>query len=347
MRQDNTAQIQINNSAELKKLGSQLKALREAQGLSYDDVASVTHVRPHVIQSIENGTIEDSVAHVYARGFIKTYCEYLMASDLWRKYSLGILSSDDSGEVNTEEPEEQIEIKHPTPMFRRSSIIWVYIILVIAVLGAAYLLWSQSRQPGGTEEGFPFHPSPVSNDVTEEISVTLEDENTIVLSGDPAAIIQRVSGDLASVDILPIPTPQSAEAQISPDNRAIAPGDISWMDETSVSVRPVVELPQFADKTLLIEITGSNNRLTVEQNGKVVTRRTLSIGGRRSYDIASETKVTFSSGNKARVTWFGKRYDSVGADNNTITLVFHPDGSVTLVSGKSPHFAQDASSGNG
>ena len=142
MRQDN--QGRENNSSELRKLGAQLKALREAQGLSYEDVAAVTHVRPHVIKSMESGNIEETVPSVYARGFMKSYCEYLMAADLWRKYCLGIPQTDESEDDLTEEiQEEQIEIKHPTPMFRRSSIIWVYIILVIAVVGAAYLLWSQ------------------------------------------------------------------------------------------------------------------------------------------------------------------------------------------------------------
>jgi transcriptional regulator with XRE-family HTH domain len=339
MRQDNSEQA--NNSAELKKLGVQLKALREAQGLSYDDVASVTHVRPHIIKSIENGSIEEIVASVYARGFIKTYCEYLMASDLWRKYSLGALSADDSAEDEVEETEERIEIKHPTPVFRRSSIIWVYMLLVIAIFGAAYLLWSQSMQPGGLEDVFPIRLSS-----SADLEAASLDKNIAVTSAGMIAIALPASVDGRSADILPSPVPQSADEPASADGR-IASGDIRWMDETSAPIKPLVELPQFVDKTLLIEITGSNNKLTVEQKGKVVTRRTLGIGGRRSYDVTSETKVTISAGNKARVTWFGKRYDSVGADNKSVTLIFRPDGTVTLMSGKSPHFERGASSGNG
>ncbi|MDR3075918.1 MAG: helix-turn-helix domain-containing protein, partial [Synergistaceae bacterium] len=211
----------------MKKLGAQLKALREAQGLSFDDVAAATHVRPHMIKSIESGTIEETMPQVYVRGFMKTYCEYLMASDLWRKYSLGIPSGDDSGEVNPEETEEQIEIKHPVPMFRRSSIIWVYIILVVAVLGAAYLLWSQSRQPGGTETAFPLNPPIASPDVTEATAVVSWDKN---ISGDYVIIIPPlVSGDAVSASVLPIPIPQSPDTPVSRDRRPVASGDLSWM----------------------------------------------------------------------------------------------------------------------
>ena len=319
MRQDN--KTRENNLSEMKKLGAQLKALREAQGLSYDDVAAVTHVRPHVIKSMESGTIEETVPPVYARGFMKTYCEYLMAGDLWRKYCLGIPQTDESDDETAEEVQKpDIEIKHPTPIFRRSSIIWVYTILFIAVMGAAYLLWSQSRQPGGTNGAFPLNQPPVSVDISD---------HTIIISVDET--ISAVPPDeTVEPDISPVPLPDAA---------AIPDGDLSWMDGTPTAAT-TIELPQFVDRTLLIEITGSNTRLTVAQGGRVVTRRTLGIGGRRSYSVDSDTRVTIGAGNRARVTWFGQRYDSIGSDNNSLELIFHADGNVTIVSGNSPHFTR-------
>jgi cytoskeletal protein RodZ len=342
------------NYVDLKRLGDQLRALREAQGLTYEDVAEVTHVRPHVIASIEDGTIEEAAAPVFVRGFIKTYCEYLMAADLWRKYSQGIPSGEDTGDVNAETSRDPVDIIHPTPMFRRSSVIWVYIILVIAVLCAAYLLWSQHRESEQTGDAFSLRFQDVaSSDVSSLLETAPSDALAAVASGDAAAVIV-LSGDIASGEQLmvpvPIPQPQNPQGSVSQDNRAssgaVASGDLSWMDETSASARPVVELPQFVDHTLLIEITGSNNKLTVEQGGKVVTRRTLGIGGRRSYDVTKDTKVTISSGNKARVTWFGKRYDTIGSDNTALVLVFRPDGSVTVQSGKTSHFGPNDTAGN-
>jgi transcriptional regulator with XRE-family HTH domain len=315
------------DAAEIRRLGGMLKALREAQGLTYDDVSLATHVRPYIIQAIENGTIGDVSAPVYARGFIKTYCEYLMASDLWKKYSQGKLSQNDSGEPETEDDEKSVDIQHPTPIFRRSSIVWVYIILVMAVSGAAYLLWSQRRESGARNDPFFMRfPRAASFDIP-------------AISGDAGHI---APDDAESAEILPIPAPRSSDAAVSHDGATVVSGDLSWMYETSASARPMAELPQLIDRTLLIEITGSNNRLTVAQGGKVVTRRTLGIGGRRSYDVTSDVKVTLSSGNKARVTWFGKRYESIGSDNSALTLTFYPDGSVDLISGRSPHFAPGA-----
>ena len=295
--------------------------------MSYEDVASATHVRPHVIKSIENGTIEETTAPIYARGFMKTYCDYLMAADLWRKYSLGIPQTDEQPEENFEnEPvAEEIKIKHPTPMFRRTSIIWVYIILVIAVVGAAYLLWSQSRQPGGTDGAFPLN-QPDANTGGNVIEAPL---NEIII----AMPLPEDTADETSQ------TPADEEAAENP-NGAITPGDISWMDDTSASVTPIVEAPQIVDRALLIEITGSNTRLVVRQDGRNVTQRSaLGIGASRTYTVNSDTRVTIGAGNRARVTWNGNRYDPVGSDNAEIVLTFHPDGTVTRESGNSPHFA--------
>ncbi|MDR3166105.1 MAG: helix-turn-helix domain-containing protein [Synergistaceae bacterium] len=334
MRQDQTESQE--DGTELRRLGAQLKALREAQGLSYDDVTSATHMRCHVVKSIEDGTIGNSMALIYLRGFIKTYCTYLMASDLWQKYSMGMGVSvlsipDDSEDAGMDGIKTPIEIKHPTAIFRRSSIIWVYIILVAAVAGAAYLLWRQYQEPPRILEPFPIGEQHHASSLD---AVQSGDTLAVLVSGD------NVSKDASSSDILSIPAPRSTDSASSADARVIASGDLSWMDETSVSARPVVEIPQAADKTLLIEITGSNNRLVVERGGKVLTRRTLGIGSRRSYMVSSDTKVTLSAGNKARVVWLGRRYDSVGSDNSSIVLTFHPNGTVTVEKGKSPHFAR-------
>ena len=205
----------------------------------------------------------------------------------------------------------------------------------MAVTGAAYLLWSQRRESrGGEAPFFPRLQQPASFDVPAVSPASNEE-----VSGDAGSIVPE---DGEFTGILPIQAPRSPDMAVSRDGGAVVSGDLSWMYETSASDRPMPELPQLIDRTLLIEITGSNNKLTVTQGGKVVTRRTLGIGGRRSYDVTSDVKVALSSGNKARVTWFGKRYESIGSDNSAITLVFHPDGSVDLIGGRSPHFAPGA-----
>ena len=86
MMRNNFPEKQTDAVSNLSVLGAHLKSLREAQGLSLDDVGKSTHVRPHILRAIEEGRVENEAPMEYARGFIKTYCEFLIAMDLWRKY---------------------------------------------------------------------------------------------------------------------------------------------------------------------------------------------------------------------------------------------------------------------
>lgn len=340
------------NNADLKRLGLQLKSLREAQGFSLDDVSNMTHVRPHVLQAIEEGNLDGVSAPVYVRGFVKTYCEYLMADDLWKRFAPLLPSTDIRGLVNTDNSNPSIDIKHPTPMFRRSSIIWVYIILVIAVLAAAYLLWNQHNDPNRDEMAFFLRSSDVtSGDVEAPFPEAVSADAVLPVSGDLAA--RAATPDVPpatppSADILPSARPQRPSSGAAPETAPVtASFDMSWMDgPVSASARPAAEIPQIRDRRLFVEITGPNNRLTVLRNDKMVTRRALGAGSRRTYDVYADTRVTIDIGNRARITWQGKRYDSIGGDGNPVTLIFRPDGSVSVEEGNVPHFANSAPQGN-
>jgi len=59
--------------------GARLKGLREARGLSLDDVAQATNVPADKIEAIEAGTITGTTPPAYARGFVKIYAEHVEA----------------------------------------------------------------------------------------------------------------------------------------------------------------------------------------------------------------------------------------------------------------------------
>jgi cytoskeleton protein RodZ len=60
-------------------VGQQLKALREGKGLSVQDVAAATNMPPETIEAIEAGTILETAAPTYARGFVRIYADFLEA----------------------------------------------------------------------------------------------------------------------------------------------------------------------------------------------------------------------------------------------------------------------------
>ncbi|MDR1481605.1 MAG: helix-turn-helix domain-containing protein [Synergistaceae bacterium] len=346
---DNLSEKQTSVTDDLSELGVHLRSLREAQGLSYDDVAKFTHVRPHILIAIEEGRIYSEAPMVYMRGFIKTYCEFLMAMDLWQKYGTNISSSESDVLAGEKSIGAHIDLKHQTAIFRRSSIIWVYILLVTAVLCAAYLLWSQQGVYGTKIEGFFYRNRGETDEGMRTLPASL-DLGSIAISADiPSAEEFGIfSYDVSSAIV-------STALPGGPSVPASRSGDLSWMNisgglpsiDSAMPPATQTESVRARDRRLKIVITGGENNLIVEQNGKVVTRRRLAKGGTREYDVKGDTSVSLSVGNRAEITWFGKKYDQAGPNASPLSLVFHPDGSVSVKSGVTEHFGNNTVSANG
>ncbi|GHV52407.1 helix-turn-helix domain-containing protein [Synergistales bacterium] len=325
------------NSSGVVRLGGQLREIRTAQGLSYDEVAAATRVRPNILLAIEDGRVHEAAAPVYVRGLVKNYCEYLMADDVWRKYA-DILPVGDSMAPSSGREEEQVIITQPpTPIFRRSSMIWVYVPLFAALLLAVFLLWKQQITDKSIGDIFPLRikEEAVAAVSEEPVSQQIVSEDAGLPNTAPPLISRSIAQ--VSADAVPVP-PISGEAS--------ARIDLSWMDNASGRAGPPslnFEATEIPLQTLVIDITGVNNRLNVRRGGRSITRRHLRPGAMRSYDVTGDTEVTFSVGNAANVTWYGKKYERIGDNDSPLKMIFHPDGKVTLLSGNSAHFAAASS----
>lgn len=61
----------------MQELGTELKQAREQQGLTLEQVQQDTKIRSRYLEAIEQGDLSVLPGLVYARGFIKSYAEYL------------------------------------------------------------------------------------------------------------------------------------------------------------------------------------------------------------------------------------------------------------------------------
>ena len=61
----------------MESIGETLKAYREEKGTSIDAVADGITAKTHIIEAIEEDRILDIVAHTYAKGYIRAYCNFL------------------------------------------------------------------------------------------------------------------------------------------------------------------------------------------------------------------------------------------------------------------------------
>src|SRR5215470_10867160 len=74
----------------MNSLGLYLRGLREAKGMSLDDIARSTRVGRRHLEALEGDTPGELPAPVFVKGFIRAYCEYLECSpdhalDLYRE----------------------------------------------------------------------------------------------------------------------------------------------------------------------------------------------------------------------------------------------------------------------
>lgn len=64
-------------SEELKRLGETLKAKRREQNLSLKEIENATSIRSSYLEAIEDGSIDEHIAAIYAQGFLKQYANFL------------------------------------------------------------------------------------------------------------------------------------------------------------------------------------------------------------------------------------------------------------------------------
>jgi cytoskeletal protein RodZ len=64
----------------MSSLGLYLRGLREAKGMSLDDIARTTRVGRRHLEALESDTFGELPAPVFVKGFIRAYCEHLDSS---------------------------------------------------------------------------------------------------------------------------------------------------------------------------------------------------------------------------------------------------------------------------
>jgi len=62
---------------ELRRVGEMLRQKRQERGLSLKEVENATSVRQPFLVAIEDGSITENLAAIYAQGFLKQYATFL------------------------------------------------------------------------------------------------------------------------------------------------------------------------------------------------------------------------------------------------------------------------------
>lgn len=180
----------VPQSESILSVGQQLKQAREQRGLSVSDVANVQHLRPAVIQAIENGEHERIDSELFLKGYVRTY-----AVQVGLEPDALIAQLDQELEPLRLERERALEANPLVDIERRrrrkrriARVLAVVVLLVVIGVLTAYVL-----RPGG----------PVSSDSASDAPAA---DSAGSGTGDVS------SGADTSADNSETPIPDSAEA---------------------------------------------------------------------------------------------------------------------------------------
>lgn len=297
-RNNNTAD-DVNNT--IRELGARLKNIREAQGLSLNEISEMTKIQQRYLQAIEAGELSLLPKGPYVRGFIRQYCIFLSAPDLWNKYDTLTTPPPESGEETDKAKQDYIS---SPKVFKATSHWWIYVVVIISLTAAGWITWNYRGEITGIST------SPING-------------------GTAAASLDRQT-EVESV---------SQEAAISQDQNASV--DLSWMDgqsapvpaapQTGTAAAPAaVSAPLPAGKNVLrIAATGSC-WTRISSGEQILFSGTLRAGNSKTYTVTDKAiRVKYGNPSGVSVTWNGSTLSPLGPGTQPMTIVYRQDGTVT------------------
>ncbi len=121
---------------DLEKIGRFLKARREEKGFTIAQISNVLCVRKSLIEAMEQGNWAMLPHHVYVRGYIKEYANFLNVFDE--------IADDLAEEEKTAPPEIPVQQMVEPPRKKIPRKVFVYSVIVLVLLG--YLIVNRTQR---------------------------------------------------------------------------------------------------------------------------------------------------------------------------------------------------------
>lgn len=279
----------------IRELGEKLRSIREAQGLSIIVVSDITKIQRHYLQAIEDGELSRLPRGPYVRGFVRQYCEFLSAADLWGVYDE---LTQQKQSLNATPESEPDYIASPN-VFKSSSHWWIYLIILVSLAAAAWITWNYRGE--------------ITNLSTNPI-----DGGTAAASNDRAA---------ASAD-QPLPSAQPSEGG-NVDLSWMDGKSPASATETALSADTAPEPAAQADaaKNVIRIDAIASVWLSVSAGEQTLFRSTIKSGESRSFEVTNKAiRVRYGNPAGAVVTWNGSTANPLGTGSKPKTIIYHPDG---------------------
>lgn len=292
------------------ELGRKLRELREAQGLTFDDAWNATKIQKKHLAAIEAGQLERLPKGPFCRSFLRQYCEYLNAGDLWERYDSLTKKENEALKAYKQEDAEASYTSNPK-VFRHRSCLWVYLVVLLSLGAAAWITWQYRGE------------------ITNEATTPLE-------GGTAVMVEQKEPLPPASADVS---APAQAASQSQPAPSSV---DLGWMDGKAPAAKqplspdqpPADALAQPAP-TAAVPVIKVNPQGVVwvkfSVGNEVLFEGLLKPGDTREYSPKADVPLRARYGNPAKtaVSWFGAPEALVGPNAKPVTKYYWYDGKIT------------------
>ncbi len=239
-----TARFYQEDRMDLKELGSRLRAERQRQGLTIEQIMEITKISRVNINAIEDGDQSEFPHAVYAKGFVKNYAKALgMNSDeIGEEFSKLISFYPENDEIFKADEPQQVKSSETTKS--GSFGIIVLIVLLIGVVGGlVYYLHDNSvfdlgskQQTEVVAEQAPDEEQVPQPPVEPEVEKNVEEQSNTAPAVEETAEVQQQSAEQAEEQAASeeaAPAPQ-VEAQPEVSEKLVEvtakPGEACWIE---------------------------------------------------------------------------------------------------------------------
>lgn len=251
----------------MESVGEFFKQVRETKGLTVDDVASKTRIRPDYVKALEEGNFAKLPDQVFARGFVRSYARSL---GLDEEDAMHRFIQSAGAFYDKQEERERLRVKQAEDERRKKANRKVVVAAVgVALLGLVLLL---SREQSTVVVSRPI-PEPTPSRAKSSIPppkstrapvAPTTAQNPLVAGGAERLDIDKSTG----AEPLPLPSVAAPAKSSAPTesvesaSRASVPGDratgMSLDELASASVPLVLELEAQELSWVVVQVDGGS-----------------------------------------------------------------------------------------
>ena len=251
----------------MESVGEFFKQVRETKGLTVDDVASKTRIRPDYVKALEEGNFAKLPDQVFARGFVRSYARSL---GLDEEDAMHRFVQSAGAFYDKQDERERLRLKQAEDERRKKANRKVVVAAVgVALLGLVLLLNREQSsvvvsrpvpEPAPSKVKSPALPS---KSARESVAPTTAQNPLVSVGGEKLDADKSTGGEPLPFPPVAVPPRSSAPAEpVAPASRPSIASDqttgLSLDELASASVPLVLELEAQELSWVVVQIDGGS-----------------------------------------------------------------------------------------